>query len=675
MFDPAVAEPLTGFFRSALARNAKERHDTAADMLAAWRSVFAPVPRTVPDDAGELAAKAEPETLLSEAGLSARALSAVEPLGVVTVADLVAVDPVRLNRLSGVAETTRREVKARARQWRDAFGATVTGRRPQGAGVQGAGNGTLSDPITAAEQLVTHAGTARAASRRTIARLLLGLDPGLDAFASQNELAALATVTRARVAQQVAALQDGWAAHGGCRDLLDAIATSARQSLADLGGVATVDELAGAVLTGMPPSATDTGEASPARVAAGLLRLALDRAHALDRADAGEAPIITRRRDGRIALFATDPVLLDPAEALGSTADEIVTQARVAGEWLVPAERAAQRLQDDWARASAGQVPTAGLGDRRLLRLAGALAHEAALSGQNELYHRDLPVATALGLALNGIGGSQTITAHEVRDRVRARFPALAPVPDRPRLDQFIHDAGLGLIYDQGQHGYRSPTRAADTGGLASRQATVTASPVPQLVAGGRSGHRLAESAAGRSFLALGVDAGKADRAVAALTGQFQAMEVDITGVLIESMRKQAAEVGLPWEMVRAADAAPKGSRDAAGLAALVQRSLPSVEAAVDAACSGAAEGTRPVLLTEIAPLARYGHVAILSRWADLAARRPQAIWVLVPQLLGNQGALIDRRPLPLAAPGQFFRLDNEWIDTHATTSATEGTS
>jgi serine/threonine protein kinase len=674
MFDPAVAGPLVGFFRTALARTAKERHDTAADMLAAWRSVFAPVPRTVPDNAGELAARAEPETPLAEAGLSARALSAVEPLGVVTVADLVAVDPVRLNRLSGVAETTRREVKARARQWRDAFGATVTGRKPQGTAAPGAGTGTLPDPITVAERLVVHAGTSRAASRRAIARLLLGLDPGLDAFASQNELAALTTVTRARVAQQVAALQDGWAAHAGCRDLLDAIATSARRSLADLGGVATVDELVGAVLTAMSPP-TDAGAASSARVAAGLLRLALDRAHALDRADAGQTPILTRRRDGRLALLATDAALLDPAEALGSTADEIVAQARTADEWLAPAERAAQRLQDGWARASAGQVPIAELGDRRLLRLAGALAHEAALSGQNELYHRDLPVATALGLALNGIGGSQTITVHEVRDRVRARFPALALLPDRPRLDQLIHDAGLGLIYDEGQHGYRSPTRAADTGGLASRQATVTASPGPQLVVGGRSGHRLAESAASRSFLALGVDAGKTDRAVAALTGQFRAIEVDVTGVLIEAMRKQAAEVGLPWEMVRAADAAPDGSRDAAGLAALVQRSLSAVEAAVDAACSGAAEGSRPVLLTEIAPLARYGHLAILSRWADLAAHRPQAIWVLVPQLLGNQGALIDRRPLPLAAPGQFFRLDNQWVDTHATVSATEGTS
>ena len=94
-------------------------------------------------------------------------------------------------------------------------------------------------------------------------------------------------------------------------------------------------------------------------------------------------------------------------------------------------------------------------------------------------------------------------------------------------------------------------------------------------------------------------------------------------------MRTQAAAVGLPWDMVQAADAARTGSRDAAGLAALVQRSLPAVDAAIETAAAGATEGTRPVLLTEIAPLARYGHLTTLSRWADLAARRPQAIWVL----------------------------------------------
>jgi hypothetical protein len=97
------------------------------------------------------------------------------------------------------------------------------------------------------------------------------------------------------------------------------------------------------------------------------------------------------------------------------------------------------------------------------------------------------------------------------------------------------------------------------------------------------------------------------------------------------------------------------------------------VQAAVEEAGRGAPEGTRPLLLTELAPLARYGHLALLSPWADLGIRRPQAIWVLVPQLPGSRGAVIDRRPLPLAAPGQFFRLDPEWIDSRPAVPVAEG--
>jgi hypothetical protein len=676
LFDPTVADALVPFFRTALARNAKQRHDTAADMLTAWRTVFEPVPKTVPDDADERAAKAEPSTPLTVAGLSARALSALEPFRVATVGDLVAVDPVRLNRLAGVAEATRREVKARARQWRDRLGAAVTGhgRGPQVS--PEADGDTLPDPVTAAELLLAHAGTARAESRRAMARLLLALEPGLDPFASQTELSVSLGVTPARVAQQMGALQDGWADHARCRDLLDAISATARQSLADLSGVATVEELAASVLSALPPAAEVPGVTSPARIAAGLLRLALERAQALSRADAGDEPLIRRRREGRIALLATDPSLLDPAEALGSTADDLVAQAKAAAEPLVPGTRAAERLQATWGRAVTDpEASPAAPGAGRLLRLATAMAREAALTGSGDLYHRDLSTTDALAIALNGVGGAQPVTAQEVRDRVRAKFPALAPLPERPRLDQLVSDAGLGLVYDDAERAYRSPTRAADTTGLGSRIVTSNVLPSQNLLAGGRVGQRLTESASARSFLVLGVDAARTDRAVDALMGRFGVKVVDVTQVLVDAMRAQAAEVGLGWDTVQAADAAPPGSRDAAGLSVLVQRSLPAVEVAIDTAVKEVPEGTRPVLLTEIAPLARYDHLAKLSQWADLATRRPQAIWLLVPQLAGSQGAVVDKRPLPLAAPGQYFRLDAEWIDAHGRISTVEGTS
>jgi serine/threonine protein kinase len=666
MFDAAVAGPLTEFFGKSLARDARERFDTAAEMLARWRAAFEPVPKTQPDDADELAAAAQPSTPLAQAGLSARALSAVEPLGVITVGDLVAVDPVRLNHLSGVAEPTRREVKSRARKWRDRLGAAVRGRGAEQASAGTQATALLPDPVRAAELLMEHAGTARAQARRLMARLVLGLAAGADAFAAHGELGLAGGVTRVRAAQQLNALQEGWSTDRGCRVLLDLLAEVSRRALIDSGGVATVDELTGAILALLPPASQVPQGASVSRIAAGLLRLALDRVQQLNRAEAGDFAFATRRRDGRIYLIAVDAAMLDPAEALGHAADDLVRQARAAHEPLIPAARAAERFRDVWARAVAGADPAPAAPDAgRLVRLAAELASEAELAGSGDLYPDDLPAATAVMIALSGIGGTQAITAQEVHDRVRAKFPTLPPLPERPRLDQLIEQARLGLIYDETERAFRSPTRTLGSQGLASRAATSLAPLNRSLHADGPSGHRLAESAASRSFLAIGVEAKDADKAVAALLMRFGVVRVNVTQVLIETMRGQAEAVDLDWNVVRAADAAAPGTRDAEGLSVLVQRSLTAIDVAITATMAASPEGTRPVLLTEVAPLARYNHLNILGPWADLATRRAQAIWLLVPQLAGNTGAIIDRRPLPLAAPGQFMRLAPEWIGAH----------
>src|SRR5262249_5822445 len=142
----------------------------------------------------------------------------------------------------------------------------------------------------------------------------------------------------------------------------------------------------------------------------------------------------------------------------------------------------------------------------RLIRLAAALAEKVALSGRRDLHRLDLPAATALGIALAGAASIQRLTPQEIRDRVRARFPALPPLPDRPRLDELIRDAGLDLLYDDKDRAYRQPSRAGDTSRLSSRPATILIEGEPELISGGPVAHRLAESAASRSFLALGID-------------------------------------------------------------------------------------------------------------------------------------------------------------------------
>ncbi|MGI8417892.1 MAG: protein kinase domain-containing protein, partial [Nakamurella sp.] len=115
LFDSAVAASLNKFFTNALGPDVGRRPHTVQEMHAEWRAAFAPVPHTQPDDADELAASAVPTTPLARSGLSARALSAIEPLRVRTVGEFVALDPVRLNRLPGAADATRREVKSRAK--------------------------------------------------------------------------------------------------------------------------------------------------------------------------------------------------------------------------------------------------------------------------------------------------------------------------------------------------------------------------------------------------------------------------------------------------------------------------------------------------------------------------------------------------------------------------------
>ncbi len=662
MFDPAVATGLAVFFGQALARDTRARFDTAAEMLTAWQSVFTPLPTTVPDDADALAAAAESSTALTKAGLSARALSALEPYGVQTVGELVALDPVRLNRLSGVAEPTRKEVKGRYRSWRTRLDGTGTATR----NVQG----DLPDPITAAERLVAAAGTARATQLRLAVSKILGLDGALDAFANQQEIATASGVTRARITQQITTMQTRWSTDDDSRTLLDAVLDTARQSLASLGGVATVDELTRAVLAALPPSPTTDGPA-PERVAAGLLRVAYDRAHELDRADADEAPLATRRRGGRIAVVATEPTLLDAADALGKTVDDLVATARTAGETVVPTARATAQLQAALVKLLGENHALTGTS--RVLRLAAALATTAELSGALELHHRDLEPTTALALALAGVSGRAALTVKEVRDRVRARFPALPPLPSGRRLITLVQDAGLALVFDEDQDVFRSRVQAPDTTGLESRPITRTVPAGPQLVAGGHVGHRLTESASSRSFLALGVEGRRVDQAIGTLQRELSAQVVDLTRVLLDALRAKATEVGIPWDAVQAADAEAEGTRGAQGLAQLVAQSLPAVDAAITNACDDAPAGTRPVLLTEAAPLARYGHLATLSRWTDLATPRTQAVWLLVPQLHGTQGAVVDNRPLPLAAPGQYLRLDADWLDSR--TPATSGAS
>jgi serine/threonine protein kinase len=654
LFDPALAGAFVAFFRTALARDAAARHHTAEALRAAWLAIFARDATTQPDESNdELAAQATVTTPLRDSGLTARALSALEPYAVQTVGELLTVDPVRLSSMPGVANATRLQISARIKEWRARLGADL---RPLET------SGQVQTPTDAAGLLVRAVANRRSLSRGGITRLVLGFGTDLDAFATHAQLGANLDppVTSNGATQLLKRLQELWAADDAARALLDRLADAVSARLTELGSVATVDELTRTVLDALAP------EKHPdERLARGLLRFTLERRRAMSKADGSREPVWVRRREGVVRLLAAEQSLFDVAESLAAEADRLVAAAGDPTRAIVPAHRVRGRLE---AAVPAGvSVPAALAEPGRRATLAAAASTRAAASGAGELHHRDLTPVAALELTFAGFGGQQ-LAPEEIRERVRVRFPAVAELPQRHVLDALVTEAGLGLTFDDRLRVYRATQAGSRTTGLESRRPTslaVTTSPVGST---GALGARLETSIASRSFLALGVYADRLTRFVTAAQARYAASVVDVTGELLGALRK-ASEGVVPWEQVRAADAEGESSRGRRGLNELVRRSWPEVEAAVERALADGDADT-PVLLTEAAPLARYDNVGLLARWTDLAAPRRRAVWLVVPQLGGNHGPVIDGRPVPLAAPNQFVALDNDWIDSVAAVDA-----
>jgi serine/threonine protein kinase len=658
-FDPSLTDQLTEFFRTALSRDSRQRHHTAAEMLAAWRAVFAGTDTAPPEDADERAAAATPTMSLSEAGLSARALSAVEPLGLVTVADLALADPGKLSRLPGVADVSRREVRSRAKQWRERFSAELEARTQTASAAKHLDD-PFSDPAATAEVLVQAAGSTRATGRRRAARTLLGLAPGAEAFATRGEFAAACGLSGApQASNALSAVQESWADNPQARRRLDDVLARATEALASLGGIATADDVVTVLVAGSAGSSESEireAHATQHRIVAGLLVAALDRAEIVERGGGDSSPVTRRRRrGGRSILLTTAPALLDAADALGSIADELVADATATGDHVVPVGRAAARLRPAWPPSVTAPD------DTRLAKTAARLSTSAQASRRGELHDRDLDPAVAIRIALGGLAPSQKLTVEDVKRRVRARFPELSALPNRPRLDQVITEAKLPLSWDG--EAYAIPSRRSDGTSLASRTMFAPRGiPLGRGTDGAatREDAQLRQSASSRSFLALGAPAGGQDAVANALVARHGAVSLDLSALLLEALRTRANAAGIPWELVRAADAAEPGTRDMQGLAALVQQAAPAVEKAIAAAIDGAPGRSRPVLLVEAAPLARYGRLDIVARLADITTSRAQAVWLLLP-LGSDRAPMIDRVPVPLTHGGQFLCLD-DWL-------------
>lgn len=687
MFEAAVADGLNRFFAEALSRDAETRPDTAEDMLRAWRRVFTELD-AAPAAKVTVPGKVSAATTLTAAGVTARAVSALAAAQVTTVGELLALDSTRLNRLlAKEAKTTRTEIRERHRAWAKQLGTKGSGSRRREDSARG-----LLGLDDAVSLLLAATGTGRASTKRQAAELLLGEKGSLDPFASGAVLAESLGKTSPRGHQVLKELQADWAENSATRELLDDLIDVAQQVMRDSGGVVAISsltaEIRGRLPQGPTPESDMAASRSAERTAAGLLRVAFDRLTEHETAD-GVRRLIRRRHDGRLALVADDELLLAGAEAAGKRADELVTDGagtvvQRGTDVVVPAGTAARELRAAFTRAymaAAGpdsRVPLPA--DLRLVRLAAAISRRAAVSGRGELHSHALSPSEALRLALAGLAPSESLTPTEVRARVAARFPELDRLPGRPTLDAHIERAGLGLSWDGTGYCYENAAPPSETS-LHTRAATHTgpaADPASGTWVGADDKVKQAlfsTSLRENGFLAIGVPVrrpGDHTAAAQALADTHNGQLVDVTGEIVNAMREFASTRKLPWDLVRGADAAAEGSRDARGLRAVLDQVMPALGADIEKMVFGEPRSditVQPLILTELSPLARYGYLDVVARLSDLSAPRRRPVWVVLPQLRGQRGALVDGKPIQLGSPGGQFMV---WSASKAEKSESE---
>ncbi|RKF29019.1 BREX system serine/threonine kinase PglW [Micromonospora globbae] len=700
-FDPAIRDGLVEFFHQALHRDHRRRFAALKDMRDAWQQVFrrsdasAPVgtdhPEIEADEPDEqaaakareeAAAKATRATALEAAGLTPRAVSAAHRLDATTVGELLTVAN-KLAHLPGLGAKTRQELQRRVKEWRTRLGERET--IPTSAAARKEATAEVATETTAVggdTDLVRVGLDAIAtllipSSRNPKdvegTRLLLHLPdssgalPDLPLWPQHPLVAKRLDVTPARIAQILGKQRKRW--HG--LPVVRSVRTQIIELLRDGGRVMGVAELAAALLVSR--GSVRTGDELRLAVAVAAVRAAVE----IDALE--EEPRLLLRRHARgdidgkphprgdrllVALEAGEddapdtpaaPALLDYADALGKAADKLA-----ASEVLPSAATVLRTLAAVTAPGGAADV----IDERRRVLLAAAASERAAATARLELYPRDLDPVRALRLAQAGVvppattpEGRRGLTPEQVVQRVEARFPELAPLPSRPKLDRLLAEAGFDLRWDRDRY-VPPPRNASSSMSIIQRRPSATSAPSrwaaesPELAAAMRAEERLTGARSAGGFRALTVRLNRYVPAREELVRRFDARPVNVAAVFLRELRGLVDARPKPtWETVLGADIAEPGSRGAIKLGEYVEQAWDLAVPALRAALS---PGEGPVLLHDAAVLARYRAMERLYELADAARGGAGDVWLLCPTE--------DPGMLP-KLDGAVVRVgDNEWI-------------
>jgi hypothetical protein len=264
------------------------------------------------------------------------------------------------------------------------------------------------------------------------------------------------------------------------------------------------------------------------------------------------------------------------------------------------------------------------------------------------------------------------LTVEEIRNRIAARYPLAASVPDRPKLDKLLESIGLELKWNpaaaDGRGAYEMPggdpaslyTSDSISSRLHTRITPARPNEVSPEIAEARSLEGKLEYAAKTgAFLALSVHPGGLDRAQEELSRRFPVEPCDLDELFLSLMKEESKRGGANWQVVLKADAAAHDSLDWKNLAVLVDRCLPGLKQSLRSP-------DKTKLVVNPGLLARYDRMNVLAELAGEVGRSDgiHGIWVLVPASDQTSLPTINQKAIPMITgnAAMHARINEEWL-------------
>ncbi len=660
-FDASVRDGLVKFFGKALHREPDQRFDNAYDMQTAWRQVFKESEqRKITTTTGEEVVigvsldQANLGTPVSALGLSNRARNALERANVITVRDLLQFPIGDIHLMKGVGNQTRQEIIRFVGELREKF-PNVEAIKPKDepAPDESAGPPSLEN----LHHRIVGARNPKKDAEWNMRASLLGVtapaSQSASQWPSQTDVAEALSVTRARIGQIVSADRNRWSK--------DSQITAFRHELCEqiqrLGGVVTIAEIIDLTIL-LRPAANTIETNQQQRVASAVARAAVETEDMM-----AQRRFQMRRVSGKIVVACSQELAVY-AEKLGQAADQLAE-----ADPLASPIRVFQELYEvQQPPQPHGYQP---FSNERLLYLAAAMSQQAAVSSRQEVYPRGMAAERALRLgigALSGLGVGETekgFSVEQIRDRVKSRYPAAEPLPDRPELDALLHKVGLDVRWDADSKLYQRREAAilfTSGSSVPRRHSTATSArhvEVTPDVADARSfEERLKHAYNDGGFLVLTVRPSRMRWAEAELLRRFELERVSFDDLLFDTLREEAKELEVDWAIIEHADGADPASQDWKNLLHLIGRAGPKIAARL-------AQRRDHLLLVNPGMIARYDLMAILESLRDKVGHDAPCpgLWVLVATDGQSDMPILDHAEIPLITPGQRAIVSDSWID------------